>query len=206
MQQDLRKRPAIEIVPDAPSDPDAFLRWSANRPREEGRYELSHGVVTRNMINVTRHHGYICANIVIALGRVLNIERYRITTADFAVRTPVGIRGPDILVEAVHPDGSALVSDLPLLLMEVLSPSTAGIDFSDKRDEYLGIASLQTYIICAQDEARVWVWARGADGTWPAQAQMLEGREAGTALGALDASLSLADVYRGIPDETPDQD
>ena len=206
MQQDLRKRRTIEVVPDAPSDADAFLRWSANRPREEGRFELSRGVVTRNLINVTRHHGYICANIVVALSRVLDMDRYRITTADFAVRTPVGIRGPDILVEATNFDGSALASDAPLLLMEVLSPSTAGIDFSDKRDEYLGIASLQTYVICAQDEARVWLWARRADGAWPPQATMVEGREASIAVGGLDSRLALAAVYRGIPDQVPEQD
>lgn len=200
MQQDLRKRPAIEIVPDAPSEPEAFLRWSAGRPRHEGRYELSRGVVTRNMINVTRAHGYICSNIVVALSRVLDMDRYMITPADFAVRTPVGIRGPDILVETIHPDGTALASDTPLLLMEVLSPSTAGIDFSDKRDEYLGIASLQTYVICAQDEARVWLWARGEDGRWPPQAVMLEGRGGFVTLGGLNARLDLAAIFRGIPE------
>lgn len=200
MQQDLRRRPVVEIVADAPSDPDAFLRWSAGRPREEGRYELSRGVVTRTMINVTRRHGYICTNIVLALGRVLDMDRYQITSADFAVRTPVGIRGPDILVEATNADGAALASDAPIFLGEVLSPSTAGIDFSDKRDEYLGIASLQTYLICAQDEPRVWLWARGVDGTWPAQAAMMEERAAEVTLGGLDARLDLAAIYRGIPD------
>jgi Uma2 family endonuclease len=204
MQQDLRKRPAVEIVLDAPSEPDAFLRWSADRPREEGRYELSHGVVTRTMINVTRRHGYICTNIMLALGRVLDLDFYGITSADFAVRTPVGIRGPDILVEAVHLDGDARASDLPLLLAEVLSPSTAGIDFSDKRDEYLGIASLRTYLICAQDEARVWLWARGSDGNWPTQAQMIEGRDAIIALGGLGAEIEMSAIYRGIPDQVVD--
>ena len=152
------------------------------------------------MINVTRLHATICTNIVLALGRVLDLDRFLITTVDFAVRTPVGIRGPDILVEAIHPDGSALASDLPLLLMEVLSPSTAGIDFSDKRDEYLGIASLQTYVICAQDEARVWLWARGEDGRWPPQAVMLEGRGGFVTLGGLNARLDLAAIFRGIPE------
>jgi Uma2 family endonuclease len=202
MQQDLRKRPrpAIEIVTGAPTEPDDFLRWSANRPREEGRYELSRGVVTRNMINVTRRHGYICGNIVIALGRVLGRDQFSITTANFAVRTPVGIRGPDILVEATHPDGASLASDAPIVLMEVLSPSTAGIDFSDKRDEYLAIASLQSYIICAQDEPRVWVWTRSAAGTWPAQAVMIEDREFSITLGGLGVQIQLSAMYRGIPD------
>lgn len=200
MQQELRRRPTIEVVTGAPTDPDAFLRWSATRPRAEGRYELSRGVVTRNMINVTRRHGKICSNILLALGRVLQQDRFLITIADFAVRTPVGIRSPDVMVEATNPDGDALASDTPILLAEVLSPSTAGIDFSDKRDEYLGIASMQTYLICAQDEARVWLWARQPDGSWPAKAAMLENRNESFVIGGLDVTLTLADIYRGIPD------
>jgi Uma2 family endonuclease len=152
------------------------------------------------MLNVTRRHGYICTNIVVALSRVMDMDRFGITSADFAVRTPVGIRGPDIMVEATHPDGLALASDAPIFLGEVLSPSTAGIDFSGKRDEYLGIATLQTYLICAQDVARVWLWARNADGAWPAQATMIEGRETVLTLGGLGVPFDLAAIYRGIPD------
>ena len=199
MQQDLKHRAAIETVPDAPTEPDAFLRWAAGRPREEGRYELSHGVVTRAMINVTRRHATICTNIVIALGRVLDLERYLITSADFAVRTPFGVRGPDILVEPISDDAKALASDQPLLLGEILSPSTEKLDFSRKRDDYLAIPSLQTYMICAADEPCVWVWRRRRDKRWPTKPRQLVRREDEIALGGLDVRLSLAAIYRGIP-------
>lgn len=199
MPQDTRSIPSIVTVPEAPADPDAFLRWAAARPREEGRYELSRGVVTRHMINVTRRHAEICSNIFVALTRQIDTDQYLITMADYGVRTPYGIRGPDVMVELRPGDALSLATDKPLLLIEVLSPSTAGIDFSDKRDEYLAMPSVQTYLICAADEPRVWAWRRTADGSWPAQATMLENREDAVTIAGLGIDLHLAAIYRGIP-------
>lgn len=208
MQQEARKipreRPSIEVVPDAPADPDAFLRWAASQPREEGRYELSRGVVTRAMINVTAHHNRICRNILSELSRGLDPDRHDWGSGDFAVRTPFGVRGPDIFVAALIADGRALFTEHPIFLAEVLSPSTAGIDFVEKRDEYLAIASLQTYLICSQDEPRVWVWSRTADGAWPSSPTMLERREDVVGLGRLGIELTLAAIYRGVPDPASD--
>ena len=205
MQQDLRKRPSIVApsivtVPDAPTDPDAFLRWAAEQPRETGRYELSRGVVTRTMINVTRNHNRICTDIILELGRLLDQGRYDMGSADFATRTPFGNRGPDVFVCTTIADPKALSTDKPIFLAEVLSPSSEGIDFIEKRDEYTAIATLQTYLICSQDEPRAWVFARNADGTWPARPQMLEGRESQITLGGLEVELSMAAIYRGIAD------
>lgn len=198
MAQDFRTPPSIVTVPDAPTDPDAFLRWAAGRPREEGRYELSRGVVTRTMINVTRRHSDVCINFVLTLGRLLDADKWRIASADFAVRTPHGIRGPDVMVEARAGDPMALSSDAPVLLVEVLSPSTAGIDFTEKRDEYFAIASLQTYLICSADDVRVWAWRRTSGGSWPPHATMFESRGDRVTIAGLGIDLELAQIYRGI--------
>ncbi len=200
MQQDRRNRPSIEIVPDAPTDPDAFLRWSAKRPREEGRYELSRGVVTRTMINVTRHHNQICTNLILELGRCIDLESYDIGSADFGIRTPAGVRGPDLFVLPIGTDGKALSADNPVFLAEVLSPSSESIDFNDKREEYGAIPSLQTYVIFSQEEPRAWVFARQPSGRWPKRAKVVEGRQAAIRLAGLAATLVMAAIYRGIPD------
>lgn len=199
MPQDVRSPPSIVTIPDAPIEPEAFLRWAAGRPREEGRYELSRGVVVRQMINVTRRHSEICMDIAFALGGLLDRDRFSLSVADFAVRTPFGVRGPDVMVEPRGGDGLGLAATAPTLLVEVLSPSTAGIDFTEKRDEYLAIPSLQTYLICASDEPRVWAWRRSAEGAWPMSATMFESRRDVIAIAGLDADLPLADVFRGIP-------
>ncbi len=199
MQQDLRNRPAIKIVPNAPTDPDAFLRWSAERPREEGRYELSRGVVTRTMINVTRHHNQICTNLILELGRRIDLESYDVGSADFGIRTRPGVRGPDLFALPIGTDGKALSADNPVFLAEVLSPSTESIDFNDKREEYGAIPSLQTCVIFSQDEPRAWVFARQSSGPRPRRARVVEGRQSAISLGGLDASLAMPAIYRGIP-------
>ena len=195
-----KSKPSTRIVPDAPTDPDSFLKWASEQPREAGRFELSRGVVTQTMINVTRFHARVCRNLVAELSRLLDPDIYDVATADFAVRSGDGIRGPDIVVDLATTDGAALQTEKPLLLAEVLSPSSVARDFTEKLNEYTSSPSLQTYLVCSQDEPRAWVWSRQEDGTWPLAAQMFEGRDEAIPLGGFNASLAMAAIFRGIPD------
>jgi Uma2 family endonuclease len=200
MNQSTHRSFTTVIVADAPTDPDAFLAWSATKPREEGRYELSNGVVTRTMVNVTRAHTRICTNIMAELLRLGDRSRFEFGSADFGVKTGVGVRGPDVFAGEWSNDLKALSTTCPVFIAEVLSPSTAGIDFTTKLREYTAIATLQTYIICSQDEPRVWVWARNADASWPADPAMVDGRDAVIHLAGLGIDLAMAEIFRGIPD------
>ena len=113
---------------------------------------------------------------MLELGRLLDLDRFDIGISDFAVRTPFGIRSPDIVVEHAR-SHSARSTTTPILIVEVLSPSTANVDFTEKLQEYTAIETLQTYLICAQDEPRAWVWARQGDGAWPPQPTEMTGRD-----------------------------
>jgi Uma2 family endonuclease len=84
-----------------------------------------------------------------------------------------------------------------LLLIEVLSPSTMHIDFHEKVDEYKGLPALGSYVICAQDEARVWVWTR-SDGAWPDAPDVLEGLDTAVQIPVLGITLPVADIYRNV--------
>jgi len=189
-----------EPFADIPTEPDAFLEWASRQPREAGRFELSNGRVIRTVINTTRAHARICSNILMELVKYLDVDRYDIATSDFAVRTGGSIRGPDIVVDLARLDGSELSTSEPIFIAEVLSPSTAALDLTTKQREYTSLASLQTYLVCSQDEPRAWVWTRQADGSWPVEAAMVEGREPTIPLGGLDIALSMAAIFRGIPD------
>jgi Uma2 family endonuclease len=134
------------------------------------------------------------------LDQLLDPDRFDVSAADFAVRTPVGLRSPDIVVDAAGTSGRLLETRTPVFIAEVLSPSTTGTDFTEKREEYTAIDSLQTYLICSQDEPRAWVWSRQGDGSWPRLPRELAGREETIALGGLDIELAMAAVFRGIPD------
>jgi Uma2 family endonuclease len=185
---------------DIPTEPEAFLVWSSQRKREEGKFELSRGRVKRNEPYATRAHARACTNIFGELARSLDDELFDVGLSGFGVRTPVGIRTPDVLVDPVNADLTQLATTTPVFIAEVLSPSTTGIDFTEKLDEYTAIASLQTYLICSQDEPRAWVWLRQADGLWPKLPTELAGREGTIALRDLGIELSMAAVFRGIPD------
>jgi Uma2 family endonuclease len=183
-----------------PTDPDLFLEWSSRQPREAGRFELSNGRVIRTVINVTRRHSIICLNLAAELMRLLDRQKYVVSSVDFAVRTLTGIRGPDVMVDSEDLPGDALSTSSPIFIAEVLSPSTAVLDITTKQREYTAIPSLQTYLVCSQDEPRAWMWARKPDGSWPVDAEPVEGREASIPLGRLDIKLSMAAIFRGIPD------
>ena len=95
-------------------------------------------------------------------------------------------------------EGQRQAQDIaPIFLAEVLSPSTEDLDFTDKLQEYKGIASVQTYLICSQDGPRVRVWQRGAE--WPEPVELL-GRDGTIALHALGVDISMANIFLNIPD------
>src|ERR1700674_1467913 len=125
MQQETRKIDRSEAVrASAPTDPDAFLLWSSQRPREEGKFELTRGRVVCDMINASRGHTRVCANIFGELIRLLDRDRFDVGAADFAVRTGVGVRSPDIVVDLANSQGRELSTAAPIFIAEVLSPST----------------------------------------------------------------------------------
>jgi Uma2 family endonuclease len=201
MQQETRKTGSIEAVLDrAPTDPEAFLLWSSQRRREEGKFELSRGRVVRSMINASRGHAKVCRNLLVELSRHLDGDRFDIGANDLGAQTPFGVRSPDIVVDLATGRGRELSTTTPIFIAEVLSPSTTGTDFTEKLEEYTAIASPQTYLICAQEEPRAWVWARQSDGSWPKRPTVLAGRDGAFALGGLGVELSMAAIFRGIPD------
>jgi Uma2 family endonuclease len=201
MQQATRKIDQIDAVrASAPTEPDAFLLWSSRRQREEGKFELTRGRVVCNMINASRGHAEICMNIILELGRLLDRDRFAVSSADFAVLSRFGVRSPDVVVDQRVPDRRQLETSTPLFIAEVLSPSTAGTDFTEKLEEYTSIDTLQTYLICSQDEPRAWVWSRQSDSSWPKLPTALVGREGAIALGGLGVELAMAAIFRGIPD------
>ena len=190
-----------ESYGDIPTEPDAFLAWGAKLDRHHPyKYELSRGRVTRMMIHVSRAHWRISSSIVGELLQLLDRTRFETGAAEFGVKTPVGVRFPDVVVDRVSERLKDYACEEPIFIAEVQSPSTAVLDVTTKLREYTAIASLQTYLVCSQDEPRAWVWARREDGSWPVDAEMIEGRDRAIPLGGLGFELSMAAIFRGIPD------
>lgn len=176
--------------PPAPVDRATFLRWAQT---VEGRYEWVEGRIVM-MVRVTRNHAKAASAIVVALASRLDRDRYQISSADFGVETPTGIRYPDVMVDPADRDGSELTTDAPIFIAEVLSPSSIAVDMVEKAAEYRQIESLTAYAVFSQDEPRVWVWIKG-ESCWPAAPAMIEGRDAALNIPSLRVTLPLAEIY-----------
>ena len=191
---------AQEPYASIPTDPDAFLQWASRRPREDGKYELTRGQIIHKLNNVSRAHWTVATNLLVELAKTLDRDHFDCGSADFGVKTPDGVRFPDVLVDVASSSLKDFAATQPLFIAEVLSPSSVGRDFTEKLEEYTAIASLQTYLICSQDQARLWLWQRQADGAWPKFPLELSGREEAVHLDRLGVELSTAAIFRGIPD------
>jgi Uma2 family endonuclease len=74
--------------------------------------------------------------------------------------------GSIICGKPAHPAHDDQATANPVVVVEVLSPSSEGDDAGDKRRDFQSLASLQAYVIAAQDARCVRVYRRGERGEW----------------------------------------
>jgi Uma2 family endonuclease len=184
----------MNIQPNLRMDKAAFLAWSEAK---EERYELAAGHLVM-MPRRSRAHGLIVGNLYLALRTRLRPEQWNIIVEFGLDAGPDTLRYPDIVVDRGGGGSKDYTATAPVLLAEVLSPSTATLDLGDKAAEYLRIPSLLAYLVLSQDEPKAWVRVRGA-GDFPAAPQVIVGTEAFIRVEALQLELPLAEIYAGIP-------
>ena len=153
-------------------------------------------------------HSAIAGNLITALNlalRAQNNQRCRVFTADLKVRCADGL--------STFPDASIVCGSLnfygrrrdivtnPLVLAEVLSPSTEAFDRADKWLSYQSIPSLQHFLLVSATQPRVEVYTREEQG-W--HFEVVEGREASVSLLALGVTVTLSDLY-ALVDFTAEQ-
>ena len=181
-----------------------FLEWEE---RQELRYEFD-GFEPVAMAGGSLAHSAIQRNLAMALGNRLRGK-------------PCQFFGSDLKVQAAenssrYPDGMVLCSDLdqslkivrnPVVLFEVLSPSTAGKDRIVKAREYQATPSVQRYVMLEQDRIGATVHVRAADG-W----SVIVLKDDDTlALPEIGLAIPLAEFYEGLtfedqPAEDTDND
>src|SRR5690349_13138651 len=111
---------------------DEFLGWEREQPE---RYEFADGVVTM-MTGGSAAHVTIAINLALALRNALRGSGCRPFTSDMRVIANGTVRYPDISV-ICHPidDTENRVTE-PIIVIEVLSPSTARIDRGRRKTDY----------------------------------------------------------------------
>jgi Uma2 family endonuclease len=124
----------------------------------------------------------------------LDPSRYAVLP-EFGVRLDTGsIRFPDVVVDPAGQTLSDLTATAPVLIAEVLSPSSERIDLGDKAAEYLRLPSLYAYLVFAQDEMKAWIWTRTV-GHFASGASVLEGADAIVRIDVLGIELTFAAIY-----------
>jgi Uma2 family endonuclease len=170
-----------------------FFRW---QERQEYRYELVDGV-PRMMVGAMRRHDRIVVNLLRELSNRLRGTGCQPFTADTAVVIPNGnVRRPDVGVDCGRFDDTAMHADLPVLVVEVLSPSTRRFDTRDKLDEYKSVASIRTVLLVDPEQPSVTAWERAPDATW--RSRSIAGIENELAVDAPGLTIKLRDVYDGL--------
>jgi Uma2 family endonuclease len=174
---------------------DEFLAWE--REQDE-RWEFDAGVTTM-MTGGSLPHATISGNIFAALHAHLRGTRCRPFNGDAKVVPAGGKRSyyPDVSVTCspLTGDENDIVPE-PVLVIEVVSPSTGNRDRGIKKVAYFATPSIQQYAIIEQEAMRVDLYTRDGD-RWTNT--IIEGEHAIVQLSSVGLELPLAVIYEGTP-------
>jgi Uma2 family endonuclease len=172
-----------------------FLEWEERQPM---RYEFD-GIGPVAMTGGTYGHSTIQGNLATALGGRLRGKRCRFHGSHLKFQVAEGhVRYPDGMVLCSPVDRTATVVYDPVVVFEVLSPSTARDDRIVKAREYQATPSVQRYVMLEQDGVSATVYARSGE-TWTHEILIADSI---LALPEIGVELPLAELYDGIVFET----
>lgn len=178
---------------------DDFDEALADKPRTE-RWELIGGRVVRMMVGARWEHAAIIQNIARHLGNAFDAtgSGCQTFTESFYLRRREldAALLPDVMVVYGDLEPGATATDAPVVLFEVMSPGTEARDRFDKWHIYQRLPSLKHYVLVARDKPHVESFDRVGE-AWSGM-RVLDGFDAVLDLPAVDAKLSLSDIYRRV--------
>jgi Uma2 family endonuclease len=146
-------------------------------------------------------HAILIASIGGELRSALDDQPCQVATSNLRVRvSPHGLYCyPDVVVvcgemKLAENDKDTLLN--PILLLEVLSPSTEGYDRGFKFAQYRMIESLQEYALVSQAEPRVELFRRQAGGDWLFSESV--GLDKSCRFESVGCSVELAGIYKKV--------
>ena len=139
-------------------------------------------------------HYMIAANLLLLLRPVLDRDRFRLVPSSVKVIADGHVRYPDLIIARTSDDMAADIVADPVVVVEVVSPSSRMVDTVAKNLEYRRTPSIQQYVILEQDAAAATVWLRRGD-EWVGA---LVTGEMTLDFPELGVGFPLADVYEGV--------
>jgi Uma2 family endonuclease len=174
-----------------PITPDEYFEIEAASPV---RHEYIEGYLYA-LAGVSSRHDRIVVNLIAELASKARGTDCHVHTGEMMVRVSESrYYYPDVHVRCQPMSDDSRTSTAPCVVIEVLSPTTTGLDRREKLFAYRQIESLRTYLIVHQDEKMVeqhWL----DNGVW--QHDILEG-DATVHVPCLDFDLPLNVIFEGI--------
>ena len=176
--------------------PEEYLAWERKQPFKN---EYHNGQIIA-MSGASRAHNRITVDITIQLGNQLMDGECEVFAGDMRVRTSPTLSYfyPDVIVVCGEPRFEDDTFDTllnPVLVIEVLSPSTAAFDRGEKFEHYKQIASLQEYILVSQDRVHVEHY-QCQETQWIHNT--FQGLEDTLSLASIECTLPLRAIYRRV--------
>jgi Uma2 family endonuclease len=188
----------ISMARREPMTLDEFLVWER---RQELRYEFD-GFEPVAMTGWTLNHSAITAEVVAALRGRLR-PGCRVFRTDVKILVDGKVRYPDVAVTCSPIDGQSDILPNPVVVFEILSPSTASVDRVTKNVEYAATPSIQRYVMLEQVRIGATVFVR--DGANWIGTVLLD--DAVLAMPEIGVELPLRQLYARVelpPPETDD--
>lgn len=176
---------------------EAYLQLERH---SETKHEYVQGQI-RALAGASWRHNLICSNLQIYLGQALREKDCTVLSENMRVQVSAikSYRYPDLVIvcgQAEFLDSKEDTLLNPMILVEVLSPSTALVDRNEKLREYRQLASLSDYLLVSQESARIERYTRHEGKDW--LFNDYEGLNARLIFAALDCTLPLVEVYRKV--------
>jgi len=144
-------------------------------------------------------HATIPMSIEAELVTALKGSGCRVFSSDLKVWAAGAYFYPDLSVvcgPSTFRDAGRTTITNPIIVVEVLSPSTETKDRGEKFIRYQQIESLRSYLLVSQSEPRVELFERGENGHW--DYTTVSGLTNSVTLSSLGVSVALSEIYDQI--------
>jgi Uma2 family endonuclease len=167
-----------------------FLEWEE---RQALRYEFD-GFQPVAMTGGTFAHARIQANLALAMGGRLRGKPGTFVGSDLKIEVAGRIRYPDGFVVCSPVSNTSTVVTDPVVIFEILSPSTSSTDRILKNREYKATPSVQRYVILEQDRIAATIFVR-SEGDWIGHVVL---DDAILAMPEIGVEIPFAEFYEGL--------
>lgn len=178
--------------------PEEYLL--AERASTERKHEWINGEI-REMNGAKREHNLVELNVSGLFWQFFRSKPNEVYPGNMRVRVPDGpYYYPDVVVSDVPPQLEDDEHDTlrnPLVVVEILSPSTESIDRGEKFGNYSRIPSLTDYLLVAQDHVRIDHFQRQpGDEEW--SVRLVDDLSTEIVLERLDCRLAVREIYERV--------